>query len=142
METILKHASPILLQSIWQQCFFLLLPALGALIGAFLCQGSFLRIIGAAMGAASRDMAIMLLVINGWMVPNNPHWDLNIAFMLLFLSASSAALMSCLAPYRGKILLINSAIGGFAGQFLLAYILGVVRRPDPLEESVQELLSL
>lgn len=141
MEMILKHASPLLMHSAWQQWLFLLLPAFGALLGAFLCQGSFLRIVGAALGAAARDLTIMLLVINGWLVPNNPHWDLAIAFMLVYFCASGAALMSCLAPYRGKVLLFNSALGGFAGQFVLAAILGTVRRPEPMEETVKKLLA-
>lgn len=102
---------------------FLLLPALGALLGAWAGQGSFLRILGAAVGAAGRDVTVIALVIAGYLVPNNPLWSPDISFMLAFFSASAAALMSCLAPYRGKLLLFNSAVGGFAGQFLLPYIL-------------------
>jgi hypothetical protein len=141
METVLKFAPPILLQSSLHAWLFLLLPALGAVLGALLCQGSFRRIIGASAGAAARDIGIILLVFNGWLEPNNPHWNLDISFILAFFSASAAAIMSCLAPYRGKLLLINSAIGGFAGQFLLPYLLGTPAKASGWDEALEKLVK-
>ena len=123
METLLKFAPPIVLTFGPMAWAFLLLPALGALLGAFLFRGSFMRIIGAALGAASRDLGIFALVHLGYLVPNNPHWDPSISFILAFFCASGAALFACLAPYRGKRLLLGAALGGFAGQFLLPYVL-------------------
>lgn len=128
METVLKYAPPIILSSAWQQWLFLLFPALGALIGAFLGQGSFLRIVGAAFGAGSRDLVIFLLAVNGWLTPNNPHWHASISLILAYFCASGAAIMSTLAPYRGKVLLLNAALGGFAGQFFLGYVLGSIKK--------------
>lgn len=130
METLLKYAPPIILHGFVQQWLFLLLPAFGAMLGAFLCRGSFLRIVGASAGAATRDFGIILLVSKGWLTPTNPHWHASIAFILGYLCASGAAIMSCLAPYRGKVLLLNSAIGGFAGQFFLTYILAIYRHKN------------
>lgn len=137
METVLKYAPPIVLQSLWQQWMFLLLPALGALLGAFLGQGSFLRIVGAAIGAGARDFTIFLLVANGWLAPSNPHWHASISLILTYFCASGAAIMSTLAPYRGKILLTNAALGGFAGQFFLGYVLAALKSRE-LRKPVRE----
>lgn len=123
MDTLLKFAPPVVLSAGPMAWAFLFLPALGALIGAFLCRGSFLRIAGASLGAAGRDLGVVALVQFGLLVPNNPHWDPSISGILAFFCASSAALFACLAPYRGKRLLVGSAVGGFAGQFLLPYVL-------------------
>ena len=136
METLLKYAPPIILHGPVQQWLFLLLPALGAMIGAFLGRGSFMRIVGASLGAAARDISIILLVTKGLLIPSNPHWHASIAFMLAYFCASGAAIMSCLAPYRGKVLLLNSAIGGFAGQFVLTYILAIHRHKERDEKVV------
>lgn len=123
METLLKFAPPVVLALGPMAWAFLLLPALGALLGAFIFRGSFMRIVGAALGAASRDLGVFGLVHFGVLVPNNPHWEPQISLILAFFCASGAALFACLAPYRGKRLLLGAALGGFAGQFLLPYVL-------------------
>lgn len=123
METLLKFAPPIVLTLGPMAWAFLLIPALGALLGAFILRGSFMRIIGASLGAAGRDLGLLAAVHFGLLVPDNPHWDPGISVILAFFCASGAALLSCLAPYRGKRLLVGSALGGFAGQFLLPYVL-------------------
>lgn len=125
METLLKYAPPVVLTLGPMAWAFLLLPALGALFGAFLCRGSYKRIVGASLGAAGRDLGVVAAVNLGLLVPNNPHWDPSISMILAFFCASGAALLSCLSPYRGKRLLVSSALGGFAGQFLLPYVLAM-----------------
>ncbi len=131
METILKFGSPVLLIHGALAWTFLLLPALGALLGARLCQGSFLRILGGAVGGASRDIGILLLVTLGFLQPNNSLWSPDISLVLAFFGASAAAIMSCLAPYKGKLLWFNAAVGGFAGQFLLSYVMNGTSDSSP-----------
>lgn len=138
METVVKLGSPFLLGTTLQVWLFLLLPALGAAFGALLFRGTWLRILGAALGGASRDIVIVLLLLNGKLIPTNPYYEPGVSFMLAYFGASAAALMSCLSPYRGKMLLLNSFLGGFAGQFILPYILvmmGRRRQDDQLPQA-------
>lgn len=128
MEVILKHACPIALDSTAAAWLFLLLPGIFAALGARLLQGTFLRIVGGAVGGALRDLLVLLAVSLGWITVTNPHWEGLCSAILVFFGASGGALGSCLAPYRGKVLLLNSAIGGFLGQFCLPYVLFRKRR--------------
>lgn len=123
MEIILKHGCPIALDSAMAGWLFLLLPAVGASLGATLLQGSFLRIIGGTLGAGLRDFMVFIAVSLGWLKVTNPHWEVMVSAILIFFCASGGALGSCLAPYRGKLLTLNSAIGGFLGQFALPFVL-------------------
>lgn len=70
-----------------------------------------------------RDLALLVAVTNGWIAVSNPHWEGEVSAILMFFGACGGALGSCLAPYRGKVLLLNSAIGGFLGQFALPFVL-------------------
>lgn len=70
-----------------------------------------------------RDILILVAVSNGWLVATNPNWEPGVSAMLVFFGASGGALGSCLAPYRGRLLLLNSAVGGFLGQFALPFLL-------------------
>lgn len=133
METIFKFGSPVVLVHGALAWAFLLAPAFGALLGARLCQGSFLRILGGAVGGASRDIGLLLLITLGFLQPNNSFWSPDISLILAFFSASAAAVMSCLAPYKGKLLWFNAAVGGFAGQFLLSYVMTGTSNSTPFE---------
>lgn len=128
MEVIQKHACPILFESALAGWVFLLLPALFAALGARLLQGSSLRIVGGAVGAALRDLLIIVAVSSGWVTVTNPKFELLVSAILVFFCASGGALGSTLAPYRGKFLVLNSAVGGFLGQFCLPYVLFAKRR--------------
>ncbi len=134
MDTIITFGPPILLQNCVAISLFLLTPAFLAALGAYLCQGSALRIVGASIGGAARDILLLIAVTNGWLSRTNPSWTPDFSLILAFFGASAAAIMSCLAPYRGKLLIFNSAIGGLAGQFLLPFIMN----PGPAN-GVQEL---
>jgi hypothetical protein len=123
MEVILKHACPFIPQSAIIAWFFLLLPAIFACFGALLLQGSFARILGGALGGGLRDALILVAVSSGWITVTNPGYELLVSSILIFFGASGGALGSCLAPYRGKFLALNSALGGFLGQFALPYVL-------------------
>jgi hypothetical protein len=123
MEVIIKHGCPIAFDSALGAWVFMLLPAVLAGLGAFLLQGSFLRIVGGALGAGLRDFFVLIAVSSGWITVTNPHWEDLVSAILIFFCASGGALGSCLAPYRGKLLFLNSAIGGFLGQFCLPFVL-------------------
>ena len=128
MEVIIKHACPIAFDSQIAAWLCLLAPALLAALGARVLQGSFLRIIGGAGGAAVRDALVVLAISQGWITVTNKHYEFFVSLILIFFCASGGALGSCLAPYRGKLLLLNSAIGGFLGQFALPFVLLAGRR--------------
>lgn len=128
MEVIIKHACPVLFESSLVAWLFLLSPALFAALGARLLQGSFARIIGGTLGGGMRDFLVILAVTNGWVTVSNPRYEIMVSAILVFFGASGGALGSCLAPYRGKLLLLNSAIGGFLGQFALPFVLMAKRR--------------
>jgi hypothetical protein len=123
MEVIIKFGCPFAVDSTVVFWLFLLLPAIFAAIGASLLQGSFLRIVGGAMGGGLRDFLVLFAVNKGWVTVTNPDYELPVSFILIFFGASGGALGSCLAPYRGKFLMLNSAIGGFLGQFCLPFVL-------------------
>lgn len=123
MEIILKHACPVIYSSPLIAWSFLLLPALLAALGALILQGSAARIFGGALGAALRDVAIAVGVTNGWLTVTNRYYELEVTGILIFFCAAGGALGSTLAPYRGKLLLLNSAVGGFLGQFALPFVL-------------------
>jgi hypothetical protein len=123
MDAILQHGCPFALDSLILGGLFLLLPALLAALGAWLLQGTFLRILGGAAGGGLRDLVVLVAVSRGWVTVTNPQWEELVSAILIFFGASGGALGSCLAPYRGKILLLNSALGGFLGQFCLPFVL-------------------
>ena len=135
MEAILKTGCPIALDSAVLAWVFMLLPALFAGLGAMILQGSFLRIIGGALGAGLRDVFVLVAVGAGWITVTNPHYDVAVSSILVFFGAAGGALGSCLAPYRGKLLWLNSAVGGFLGQFLLPFLL-FRRRKKGRDESL------
>lgn len=130
MEVILKHACPLVLDSTLAAWLFLLSPALFAALGARLLQGSFLRIVGGALGGGLRDVLVLLAVSQGWIVVTNRYYEALVSSILVFFGASGGALGSTLAPYRGKLLMLNSAVGGFLGQFALPYVLFSRRRKE------------
>ena len=80
------------------------------------------------MGAGLRDLAVLVGVSSGLITVTNRHYEFLVSSILIFFCASGGALGSCLAPYRGKLLLLNSAIGGFLGQFALPYVLMAGRK--------------
>lgn len=123
MDTILRHGCPVVFDSTFAGVLFLLLPALFAGLGAVAMQGSFLRILGGAVGGGLRDVLVLLAVSQGWITVSNPRWESLVSAILVFFGASGGALGSCLAPYRGKLLFLNSAIGGFLAQFCLPFVL-------------------
>ena len=139
MEAVLKFGPPFLIENPLIAGLFLLSPALFAALGAFLLQGSYLRIVGGAAGGALRDILLLIAVVNGLVTPTNPFWTPDFSIILAFFGACGGALGSTLAPYRGKLLLLNLAIGGFAGQFLLPYLLGTQAAAPALSE--EELLE-
>ncbi len=128
MEVILKHGCPLILDSMIAAGLFILLPGLFAALGARLLQGSFLRILGGAAGGGLRDILVIVAVNAGWLTVTNPRWEENVSGILIFFGACGGALGSCLAPYRGKVLMLNSAIGGILGQFCLPFVLFMKRR--------------
>lgn len=128
MEVILKHACPVVFESALAGWLFILSPALFAALGARLLQGTFLRILGGAAGAAVRDLLVILAVSTGWVTVTNPRYESLVSAILVFFCASGGALGSTLAPYKGKLLMLNSAIGGFLGQFCLPYVLFAKRK--------------
>lgn len=128
MEVIIKHGCPIALDSTLQAWLFVLIPAFLAALGAGLLQGTFLRIVGGAIGAGSRDFLVLVGIDKGWIIVSNPEWGPHYSAILIFFCASGGALGACLAPYRGKLLLLNSAIGGFLGQFCLHFVMFAKRK--------------
>ncbi len=137
MELIKHFGCPLKFTSTFVFWLFLLFPAISAALGAMICQGSALRIVGASFGAAARDVGFLLLVMFALLEPNNNLWAADYSIILAFLSGSAAAITSCLSPYRGKTLIVMSAIGGFAGQFLMAVIL---TEPQPALDWIQNWL--
>jgi hypothetical protein len=121
--TIAHLGSPLLLAEDWQLWVFLALPFILGSFGALIGQGSFLRIITAALGAASRDLVVAGLVYSGQISVLNPAYSLDASLILAGLTAAGAALMAALCPYRGKRLFFFSGLGGFAGQFILLAII-------------------
>lgn len=128
MEVILRHGSPLLLDSTVAVAIFLFLPGLFAAVGARLLQGSFARILGGALGGGLRDILILVAVNAGLISVTNPAWEMPVTAILVFFGACGGALGSCLAPYRGKLLWLNAALGGILGQFLLPFVLLAGRR--------------
>ncbi|MCE7871525.1 hypothetical protein DYH09_14255 [bacterium CPR1] len=121
VSEIARYACPVLLSQAWQIWLFLLIPGILAALGARLTEGSWMRIPGAAAGAALRDLSFLLLA---GLIPEsarNPDYAPYYSWFLAYLCASGAAVMSCLSPYRGWILPVMSAIGAFAAQFVLLY---------------------
>ena len=124
MESIIRYGCPLLLDSSGPAALiFLLLPALFAAAGARLLQGGAARIVGGAAGGAVRDVLVLVAAGCGWISVTNPQWEAGVSAMLVFFGASGGALGSCLAPYRGRLLLLNSALGGLLGQFALPFLL-------------------
>jgi hypothetical protein len=123
MEIILRHGCPLALHSFVAGCIFIALPGLLAALGARLLQGSFLRIVGGAVGGGLRDGLVLVAVSAGWITVTNSQWEFLVSYILVFFGACGGALGSCLAPYRGKLLVLNSAVGGLLGQFCLPFVL-------------------
>lgn len=121
---IVQLACPILLSAKWMQIAFLLLPAVLAAFGALLGQGSWLRIVTAAVGAASRDLLLRTLVLGGWLIQSNPEYNADTAMLFAFGCASGAALLACLSPYRGKFLLLMAGLGAVVGQYTILLVIG------------------
>lgn len=117
METLLKLACPFTLTQAWQGLLFIAIPCILAALGARILRGSFLRIIGAVVGASLRDVVILILVASGH-GHCNPDYNEMASLLLLFLTVSGAALGACLGPYRGLRLLLFTAVGALAGQWL------------------------
>ena len=115
---------------------FLLTPALLAAIGARIGQGSALRILTAALGGATRDLSILAAIYLGFLHPNNPNYIPEASVILAFGSASGAALLATLSPYRGLRLVLLSSLGAFLGQFLLLAVLLPPRKQDGYRRSV------
>lgn len=121
MSEIARYTCPVLLTNVLLIWLFLLIPGLLAGLGAYLTRGSWLRIVGASVGAAGRDILVLLLAT---LVPDsarNPEYAPYYSWFVAYLCASGAAVMSCLSPYRGKLLYFMAGVGGFAGQFILLY---------------------
>lgn len=137
METVINYAPPFIISNPVLAGLFLITPGILAALGARLLQGSFLRIVGAAIGAGSRDFGLLWLVSKGYIEASNPNWDPSISFILCFFCASAGALFGCLTPYRGPALWAMAFIGGVLGQFLLPYVLGI---PSPATPSEIEVL--
>ena len=121
---ILEHGCPVILTSDPQKWLFVLLPALSAAFGAFVGQGSWLRIVTAAFFGGLRDASLLLVIAAGFLVPTNPSYSADCGMILAFGCASGAALLATLSPYRGKFLILMSAFGAFAGQYLLLLVMG------------------
>jgi len=106
------------------QVAFLLVPAVLAAFGALIGQGSWLRIVTAAVGAATRDLLLRTLVVTGWLIPSNPDYNPDTALLFAFGCASGAALLACLSPYRGKLLLLMAGLGATVGQYSILLVIG------------------
>lgn len=122
MEFIVKFGCPLQLTQTWQVLVFLAIPSLLSALGARLFQGSFLRIIGATLGAGARDAVLMLLIAWGHLVPNNPRYDGYCGALLLFCVASGGALGATIGPYRGFLLMVLAALGALAGHWAFTLI--------------------
>lgn len=122
MEYVIKFGCPFVFTQPWQVWAFLALPSLLAAFGALICQGSFLRILGATFGSVLRDGALLLMVGNGFLVPTNPSYDVYAGSILLFCVASGSALGAVFGPYTGFRLMILAALGALAGQWAYGYL--------------------
>jgi hypothetical protein len=125
---ILDHGCPVLLIWDWQKLLFVLVPFFSAAFGAWIGQGSWLRIVTASFFGALRDSSLLLVIAAGLLVPTNPKYSVDCGVILTFGCAAGAALGATLAPYRGKVLLFLSGLGAFAGQYLLLVVLKQFRR--------------
>jgi hypothetical protein len=132
--TIAHYGCPVLLRDEWQLWLFLFVPFIAASFGALAGQGSWLRIPLAALGAASRDLVGAALVHFGVLTGGNPDYMIDTGLMLAFFTAAGAGLAACIAPYRGKTLLLLSGIGGFLGQFVLLAL--IKHRPSKKEQKL------
>lgn len=121
MEQLIRLGCPIPLDQSWQVIAFLALPCVLAALGARLFQGSFLRIIGAALGGVTRDSAIALWVFMGHPTAN-PDYNFLASLLLIYLTGSGAALGACFGPYRGPVMWILAGLGVLAGQWLFGYL--------------------
>ncbi len=131
---ILKEGCPVLIESSVGVFLFLITPFVCAFLGALLCQGSWFRIAGAAAGGALRDVLISAAVTNGLITVSNPDYQIAVSFLLAYLTASGAALLATLSPYRGPTLWFMSGLGAGGGQFLLSKLL---HRPATLLEGLR-----
>jgi hypothetical protein len=122
MEFIVKFGCPLQLTQTWQVLAFLAIPSLLSALGARLFQGSFLRILGASLGAGARDGLLMVLIGTGHLIPNNPGYDRYCGALLLFCVASGGALGATLGPYRGFVLMLLAALGALAGHWAFTFI--------------------
>lgn len=122
MEYVIKFGCPIAFTQPWQVWVFLAIPCLLAALGALVSQGSFLRIIGATLGAGLRDTVLLGLVSSGMLVPTNPRYDVWAGSLLIFCVASGGALGAVFGPYTGLRLLLLAALGALAGQWAYGYI--------------------
>lgn len=115
-------ACPILLLGIGERAAFLILAAPGAAVLAGTLQGSWKRILGAAVGAALRDGIIWVLLMAGWVRQTNPEFLPVYAQMAAFLAAAGAALLTTLTPYRGRMVPVMAALGAVGGQCAVAWL--------------------
>jgi len=122
MEYVIKFGCPIAFSQPWQVWVFLALPSLLAALGALICQGSALRIIGATLGGFLRDGVLLALVANGMLVPTNARYDVYAASILIFFVCSGSALGAVFGPYTGFRLMIFAALGALAGQWAFGYV--------------------
>lgn len=117
MDTLLRLGCPVVLTQTWQVFVFLSLPCILATVGARMLQGSFLRIVGAAAFATLRDLLVLALVTY-WHPASNPHYSIYASLLLIYLTASGAALGAVFGPYRGPVLWVLAGLGALAGQWL------------------------
>ena len=117
MDMLIRVGCPIQLTQTWQIFLFLATPCLMAALGARLLQGSFLRILGASGAAMLRDLIIVLLVTHGHPALN-PNYNPYASMLLIYLTASGAALGAVFGPYRGPLLWVLAGLGALAGQWL------------------------
>lgn len=122
MQNVMKFGCPFAFTEPWQVWVFLAIPCLLAALGALVSQGSFLRIVGATLGAALRDGVLLVLVANGLLVPTNPRYDVYAASILVFFVSSGGALGAVFGPYTGLRLMIFAALGVLAGQWAFGYV--------------------
>ncbi|GMU56339.1 MAG: hypothetical protein AMXMBFR33_54850 [Candidatus Xenobia bacterium] len=121
MSEIARYACPVVLTNTLLIWLFLLIPGLLAALGAYLTRGSWMRIVGASVGAAARDILALFVAVILPDSARNPEYAPYYSWFVAYLCASGAAVMSCLSPYRGGVLYFMAGVGGFAGQFVLLY---------------------
>jgi hypothetical protein len=125
-------ACPIILMGIGERLAFLLLAAPFAALGAAAGQGSWMRILGAALGAALRDAVIVALVATEVLVVTNPEYMVDYSLMAGFLAASGAALLTVLTPYRGRVVPVMAAVGAVGGQCAIMWLPDACRPVESL----------